>query len=201
MENNKYSNISVIILAGGQSQRAETIKGLRKVGTDYWVDLQISFYKKLGIKHIFIGLGFDHEEYINHSKQIKNISYVINQNPENGSFSTLQTVLNYAIDTKWDQVILMHIDHAIPNNKTIEKLLNTTSCDVIKPTHNGQSGHPIVISHSFCCDLIRKNPSSTLNIEIKMLSLSQIKWIEVNDASIVENLNTESRWLKFQKSI
>lgn len=198
LKNTKYSNTAVIILAGGQSKRAETIKGLRKISDDYWIDLLIRYFKNLTIKHIFIGLGFDHDEYIIHSKHINDITYIINSNPENGSFSTLQSVLSVATNINWQHTLLLHIDHAIPKVQTIERLLDMIDSEVVKPTYKAKSGHPIVLSHSFCCDLITKNPSSTLNIEIKKLSLNKIKWVEVDDDSIDENLNTEEKWLRFK---
>lgn len=195
---NIYNNIAVIILAGGQSQRAETIKGLREIGSDYWIDLQIKFYQQLGIDNIFIGLGFDYQEYLDKSILIKQNNYAINPNPENGSFSTLQAVLRSIPKIEIQQLIIMYIDHAIPNISTIEKLIGSNHCDVIKPLYKKKSGHPIVISQKLGKQLINKTNSSQLNNEIKKLNLKQINWIDVNDKNILENFNTQDKWENFK---
>ena len=97
--------------------------------------------------------------------------------------------------------VLIYIDHAVPKTSTIEKLLKNSKYDVIKPTFNNKSGHPIVLSHAFSKTLMQKSSSSQLNIEIQKLNLDQILWVEVNDINIHENLNTKDNWQIYKRSL
>lgn len=200
---NQCLNTAVIILAGGQSSRAEQIKGLRQVNGDYWIDIQISYFLALGFKQIFIGLGYDHEKYMNLSKFIKQESTevisIINKNPENGSFSTLKKILTKATIQQWDSAIIMHIDHALPDKNTILALVDQAGFDTVKPSFNGQSGHPIKISRSFCQKLTKKPDTTQLNKEIRKLNINNICWLKVNNNMIKYNLNTHQDWQTYIK--
>ncbi len=196
MQNN-YNKVAVVILAGGKSERAETAKGLRTIGKLFWIDILIKYFKDLGIDNIFIGLGFCNHEYLNKSILLQSTNHFINLYPENGSFSTLQNVLKETIAFDWKHMIVMHVDHAKPNPSTLEKLVNMADFDVAKPVFQNQSGHPIVLSHNFCKTLLSKPTTSKLNLELKKLNKKQIHWINVDDATIHENMNLEKQWLKY----
>ncbi|MCF6318012.1 MAG: NTP transferase domain-containing protein [Proteobacteria bacterium] len=198
---NKYHNVAVVILAGGKSARAETAKGLRIIKKQFWIDILIQHFKDLGIGNIFVGLGFGNQEYLKYSSHLKNSDFVINPNPENGSFSTFQNVLKNHINDKWKQTIVIHIDHAIPNKKTLDTLLNSGDYSVIKPTYKGKTGHPTIISHLFCKQLINKPSHSQLNTEIKKLNIKQVKWVAVEDKNILENFNTKQQWQNYKNSV
>ena len=189
-----HENTAVLILAGGQSQRAETIKGLRQFNDKYWIDVQIDYFKSHGIKSIFVGLGYDHLLYIKRSKNLKRCFYTINSNPHHGSFSTLQNTLIKALEQEWNRIVIIHIDHALPKPSTLTELLAHHDYAVIKPTNDNVSGHPIVLSRDFCKILINQSFSSQLNTQIRKLNVSQILWVKVNDKNIHENFNTKEKW-------
>lgn len=188
---------AVIILAGGQSQRAETVKGLRQIDGQYWIDLQIKYFKEMNISKIFVGLGYDNQKYLSLSKQLKSVNYIINPSPENGSFSTLQTSLKEALKKNWGKILLMHVDHALPNCATLMPLLKTNQFEVVKPVVNNISGHPIVLNRTFCNKLIEKPSNSQLNLIIRKLKATQVSWVNVDDASILENFNSIEDWQKY----
>ncbi len=194
-------NTAVIILAGGKSQRAETIKGLRLINDEYWIDIQICFFKKQGFKNIFVGLGYDNQEYISKSKELSSYKHAINPKPQNGSFSTLQNTLIAALKSDWNHSLLIHIDHALPKATTIEKLLENNKYEVNKPNYNNKSGHPIVMSRAFCETLIQKSNSAQLNTEIQKLRLEQILWVEVDDKNIHSNFNTIEKWQAYKREL
>ncbi|MFK8012181.1 MAG: NTP transferase domain-containing protein [Marinicellaceae bacterium] len=197
--NSQYHKVIVIILAGGQSQRAETIKGLRQVNGEYWIDHQINYFKNSEIGQIFVGLGYNHKEYLNNSKLINTITPVLNTAPQNGSFSTLQNTLKLSFSHQWNQAILMHVDHALPQLSTLSKLINS-QYQVIKPVYQNKSGHPIVLSRPFCKSLIQKPYSSQLNMAIRELERSQILWANVKDANVLSNFNTQDKWLEYART-
>jgi CTP:molybdopterin cytidylyltransferase MocA len=198
---NDFDDTVVIILAGGKSSRAETIKGLRKYKNNYWIDHQIDFFINLGIKQIFIGLAYHSEKYSEESYYLKSkspyITKIINQNPENGPFSTLKAVITEALNSNWQKSIIIHIDHVTPLESTIKSLLNLKEFDVVKPQFLDKSGHPIVLMRSFCQALLAKSDLSTLAKEIRNLPLNKIKWVDVNDDNIHFNLNDKNSWEEY----
>lgn len=194
-------NTAIIILAGGQSTRAETIKGLRTSNGDYWLDIQIRHFMQLGFKNINIGLGYDYKEYLNKSVHIHRCHYYINKNPERGAFSTLQTVLTEIINQSWQNLLLLHIDHALPNHTTINALLKFKAKAVCKPTLKKKSGHPILLNHKFCEKLVKQPYVSQLNQEIQNLKKKQIQWIAVDDHNILANFNTNEQWKIYKNSV
>ena len=201
----KYKQTAVIILAGGQSSRAEVTKGLRKINQEYWIDLQINYFLKLGFKYIFVGLGHDSIKYINSSvflqKPPGNLKYFINENPDNGAFSTLKHVLIQAIKFNWTDTLILHIDRALPDSRVLSTLINQTNYDVVKPCFNGVSGHPIKISQSCCLHLSKKSGTSQLDREIRKLDINQIYWLEVESDIIHYNFNTEPEWNYYIENI
>ena len=202
---NNFNDTVVIILAGGKSSRAETVKGLRKLKNRNWIDHQINFFQNLGINHIFVGLAYHSERYLKESeyliKESSSISYFINKYPENGPFSTLKTVLKGIIDLNWQRSVIIHIDHGIPLESTIASLIKEVDFDLVKPRFEGKSGHPIVLSKLFCKGLLLKNDHSTLAKEARNLPLKKIKWLEVNDENIHLNLNDKESWELYLNTI
>src|SRR6478609_9749960 len=94
-----------VVLAGGKSERMGIPKGLLSYKDSYWILEQIDRISTSTITEVYIGLGHHSQEYINkipllNQAQWGLVSYkkiqirtIINKNPEIGSFSTLQTVL------------------------------------------------------------------------------------------------------------
>lgn len=197
--NKTYENHIVIILAGGQSSRAETIKGLRKVNNAYWIDHHIQYFQNIGMKNIYIGLGYDHEKYLKQSHFLKNnkTQVIINKTPEKGSFSTLKHVLKQVQNLSWDYAIVLHIDHALPTDQLINELTQKTHYFVVKPTYKGKSGHPIMLSQECTKYLIQQPDSSQLNKEIRKLPIEKIFWLPINTETILYNLNTKKQWMNY----
>ncbi|OIQ39994.1 MAG: hypothetical protein BM563_03745 [Bacteroidetes bacterium MedPE-SWsnd-G1] len=207
MENNTVA----ILLAGGKSERMGVAKGLLKYGKTFWVLEQINRIGKSGIQKVYIGLGYDAEHYFwaidwfeQATKQFVQfmgvaVKVILNPRPENGSFSTLQTVLN-SIDLKTN-VILNPIDVPILNQKELPLITRGKNL-VTMPSYLGKNGHPIKLDSLFWNSLLNLNLNSDLarlDLQIKNLPSHQITMIPVNDNSITKNLNTPTEWKQFLK--
>ena len=198
-----------VLLAGGKSGRMGVAKGLLKYNKTFWVLEQINRLSEANINKVYVGLGHDFEHYFwavdwfeKAVKEIVNfrgidVQVVINSKPELGSFSTLQAVLN-SVPTGSD-VLICPVDIPIPNKKTLEKIIYS-NYEVVIPMFQNQHGHPIVINDDFknrLIDLAIEDENSRLDIQIKKLTTNQILVVEVNDSSILKNLNTPSEWKQF----
>jgi CTP:molybdopterin cytidylyltransferase MocA len=208
MENNTI----FVLLAGGKSERMGVAKGLLEYQNTYWILEQLNRIATSTITEVYIGLGYNYELYFKSIpwfekvlldfilyKNIK-VKVVVNQNPELGTFSTLQTVLKQIPKNR--SVLINPIDTPILNALELQSIIDTQN-QVVLPNFEGKNGHPIKLHTEFWKTLLLLNPSdqnSRLDLEIKKTNPSNIKTITVTDPSITININTPSDWTNFSKT-
>ena len=205
------SNTVFILLAGGKSERMGVDKGLLKYQQTFWILEQLNSISKTTITKVCIGLGYNYQHYFNAIPWFKNavnnyinfqglnVKVVINQHPELGSFSTLQTVLK-AINTTYN-ILLSHIDIPVLNSKELQKIIETKNSVVI-PNFEGKNGHPIKMDASFWKQLLNlkiDDENARLDFQIKKTNPIKISKIEVSDRNILTNINTKKDWISFLK--
>ena len=207
MENNTV----FVLLAGGKSERMGVDKGLLKYQQTFWILEQLNRISKTTIKTVYIGLGYHYENYFNAIPWLKKavqtaidfqelqIKAVINEHPELGSFSTLQTVLQ-TIDSNCS-VLVSHIDIPMVNSIELQKIIDVKNTIVI-PNFEGKNGHPIKMGTPFWKKLIPLKISdidARLDFQIKKVNPSQISTITVLDKNSIQNLNTKKDWSRYLK--
>jgi CTP:molybdopterin cytidylyltransferase MocA len=208
MENNTV----FILLAGGKSERMGITKGILEYKNTYWILEQLNRISKAQIAEVRIGLGFNYQHYFKaipwlaeaqttfvYFKEMK-VRVVINPNPEWGSFSTLQTVLE-KIDAN-PVVLISPIDIPIPNATVLKEIIKIEN-KIVLPNFEGKNGHPIKLSASFWKPLPQLDPkeeNARLDFQIKKTKSNEITQVVVNDASILKNLNTPIDWADFLKN-
>lgn len=198
-----------VLLAGGKSERMGTDKGLLKFQNNYWILEQLNRISNSTIQKVYIGLGFQSQHYFEAIPWLKDalndfVSYknlkvkvVINNVPELGSFSTLQTVLK--VVNKKSTILLNHIDIPILNTAELNKIISTEN-DVVLPNFNNKNGHPIKLSENVwntLLDLDVTKADSRLDIQLKKVNPIKISTIEVFDRAVILNLNTKKDWNSF----
>ncbi|QKJ64576.1 NTP transferase domain-containing protein [Flavobacterium sp. M31R6] len=205
MENNTV----FVLLAGGKSERMGVAKGLLEYQNTYWILEQLNRISTSTITEVYIGLGYRYDEYLNkiawfteaqlHFVSYKNLKVrvLINQNPELGSFSTLQTVLRQISKNK--SVLINPIDIPILNTTELQNIIAEQN-QIVLPNFEGKNGHPIKLDSEFWNTLLLLNPSdekSRLDLEIKKIIPSKITTITVTDSCILKNLNTHNDWATY----
>ena len=203
------NNIDFVLLAGGKSERMGVAKGLLKYQQTYWILEQLHRISKTNIKDIYIGLGFNFEHYFNAIPWLQNaqsnfieyeglkVKVIINENPEYGSFSTLQTVLK--VIPKSSEILVNHIDIPILNSEELSKIISFKN-EIVLPNYKGKNGHPIKLNPSFWNNLLQLHPTekdSRLDFQLKKVNPVKISIIEVLDREIIMNLNTKKAWISF----
>lgn len=208
MENNTI----FVLLAGGKSERMGIAKGLLEYQNTYWILEQLNRISNSTITEVYIGLGYRYEEYLNkipwfteadsHFVLYKNLKVrvVTNQSPEQGSFSTLQTVLLQIPKNKL--VLINPIDIPILNSTELENIIEAQN-QIVLPNFESKNGHPIKLHSEFWETLLLLNPTdenSRLDLEIKKMIPSKITTITVTDSCILKNLNTPNDWAEYSNS-
>ena len=199
----------LIILAGGRSSRMGSPKGLLDYHGVPWILEQISRFKCVQNAKVYIGLGYDCEKYFDvipwfnramdemHNCNGIGVRVIINNNPENGAFSTLQKVLG-SIDPH-ETIIVQPIDVPLLNEGSLQSLISETNTIVI-PTCDGQNGHPVMLMPDFWLPLTQIDISSEkarLDRQISDINSSSITYLKVSDNSVYQNINTQVDWKKY----
>lgn len=207
MENNTV----FVLLAGGKSERMGVTKGLLEYNQTFWILEQIHRISTAQLSEVYIGLGFNYQHYLTAipwfvEAQTHFVNYqgikvrvIINENPEMGSFSTLQTVLKKIPSNQ--SVLINPIDIPILDLTGLNTIIGTQN-NIVLPNFEGKNGHPIKLSAAFWSPLTLLNPAdknARLDVEIKKVDPSEIAIIELNDSSIVKNLNTKKDWIEYLK--
>jgi CTP:molybdopterin cytidylyltransferase MocA len=206
------NNTVFVLLAGGKSERMGTAKGLLEYQNTYWILEQINRILTAAVTEVYIGLGHHSQEYINKIPLLKQaqldfvlyknvkVRVVINQNPELGSFSTLQNVLQEIPKDK--SVLINPIDVPIVNTAELQTIIETQN-QIVLPNFEGKNGHPIKLDADFWNPLLLLKPADNntrLDLEIKKMNPSYITTVPVTDSCIVKNLNTPNDWIEFSNS-
>ena len=198
----------LILLAGGKSTRMGTPKGLLNYFGKPWILEQICRYKPIENPKVIIGLGYDYKQYfkeipwfksaINHLYKYNGVTVqvVINKEPEYGSFSTLQTVL-HTVNLK-NTILVQPIDVPLLNNKELRLIIRNTNKIVI-PTCDAKNGHPVKLNPTFWNILLaidKTSDNARLDVQIKKENPLSIKYLNVLDNSVYQNINTKEDWKK-----
>ncbi len=196
----------LILLAGGRSTRMGSPKGLLDYHGTPWILEQITRYKFIKNPTIYIGLGYDYKQYLNAIPWFKDaignsytydgveVSVIINDQPQLGSFSTLQTVLR-EID-EHSAIIVQPIDVPLLNEQGLTSIINENNAIVI-PTCDHKNGHPVKLKPEFWKALLSIEVSSKyarLDTQIKQFDKLSVTYVKVFDDSVYQNINTKKKW-------
>jgi len=199
----------LILLAGGKSKRMGSPKGLLDIHESPWILEQIGRYQHLKNSIVYIGLGYDYKLYLEaipwFNIALKNsynfdgveVNVIINSQPQLGPFSTLQAVLNM-VDKK-TTIIVQPIDVPILNKEDLATIIKEDNTIVI-PVYNAKNGHPVKLKPEFWNTLLTidaTNDKSRLDTQIKIFNASSISYVNVNDSSICQNINTKEKWYNY----
>lgn len=198
-----------VLLAGGKSERMGLPKGLLLYQETFWIIEQLNRISNSTITSVFIGLGFYSEKYFEAVPWLRNaldnfvvyknlkIKVILNPLPEKGSFSTLQSVLFHL--PKNTSVLIHPIDVPILKATELQKIMDAEN-EIVLPNYQGKSGHPIKVSSQFwklLLDLDSNDQNARLDFQIKKAKPIERTSIAVDDASILQNLNTPKDWSDF----
>lgn len=145
MSNNNFNTgnktVEGIILAAGFSRRAGTNKMTMQVNGKPLLARCIENMYDICSKIIVVG-GYKAEDIHPIIVKYKNVSLIINENYENGMFSSVKKGIEYI---KGDRFFLTPGDYPAIQSR-VYKDMSAIGGDVIIPTYKGKRGHPILIN-------------------------------------------------------
>jgi len=188
---------SVIILSAGFSSRMGQAKfSLKLPNGKSFLEQIAQQYFDFGCEEIIVVINPEGEKYLEESslKSQGRLRFVVNQNPEAGRFGSVQCGVK-ALKTK-TPIFIHNVDNPFARIPTLEKLLaNLEGYDVAKPVFEDRGGHPILISKKVIDAMLNEtNPSTILRSFLKPF---KHKEVEVEDSSILININTMENYRRF----
>lgn len=196
----------LILLAGGRSSRMGSPKGLLDYHGLPWILEQVSRFHVRKNPKVYIGLGYDYEQYYDAIPWFKNavdksykyqgaeVNIVINYNPELGPFSTLQKVLG-SVDPH-ETIIVHPVDVPLLDEQNLSAIMSENNIIVI-PVCDDHKGHPVKLKPEFWTTLLAIDLTSDkarLDTQIKEYNTSSISYLKVNDKLVYQNINTKKDW-------
>jgi CTP:molybdopterin cytidylyltransferase MocA len=190
-------NISVIILAGGDSKRINLPKPYLLFNSrTTFLEKLVKEYFKFGCRKIIIVLNkkfFFEDLIIKYSVRYKT-SFVINEYPESGKLYSLKLGISYLTNEKF--CFIQNIDNPFTNISLLNSLIECKTAEGYSvPIFKEKGGHPILISQSII-EGIKKETVMDFNLRI-FLNKYQRNEVIVRYKKITANINTLKDYRKY----
>jgi molybdenum cofactor cytidylyltransferase len=190
-----------VILAAGQSSRMGSDKALLTWRGKSFLTAAIDSLKPV-TQLVMVVTG-------QNSETLKpliwaNAAYlVINPNPEQGQFKSLQVGLHEVLNNGRDAAIITHVDRPPAAAATLQKLIDSFALAspeiwAVVPEFGGKHGHPIVIGREMIEAFLRAEPgppeNPTTARDIEHANQQHILYLPVDDAAVTTNVNTPEEY-------
>jgi CTP:molybdopterin cytidylyltransferase MocA len=190
-------NISVVILAGGNSERINFPKPFLLFSPRFtFMEKLISEYFKFGCRKIIVVVNskFFKEDYFYKIAKVFSVIFVINNHPESGKFYSLKLGISKITSEKF--CFIQNIDNPF-TNLSLLNLLNKSKSDegYTTPVFKRKGGHPILIGNTIIGD-IKNEPSEDINLRIFLNKYQRIE-TPTKYEKITANINTLNDYKKY----
>ena len=181
--------LKAIVLAAGSGTRIGKPKLFLKYHGEYFVDALIYKLEKANIRTCccVIPPGLILSEYSFN----KNINWVVNPAPGKGMISSIFYGIQFLKGSKG--YLIVPVDHPgvrVSTLSLLKKTFESNNNRVIKPVYHSISGHPIIIPEKIASQ-IRQQPYEGGLRQILIDQKCKVKYIEVDDPGILQNVNTK----------
>ncbi|MGD9994310.1 MAG: NTP transferase domain-containing protein [Salinivirgaceae bacterium] len=195
--NTCFTELGIVILAAGNSERMGMPKALLKSKSDqYFFEALISSYKATGINTIVLvvqnSVKKTLEKHI--QKLTGNIYIAENNEPEKGRMHSLQLGLKL-MENK--AVFVHNIDNPFVSNGLLMQMITKLEPNTyVKPLYKNKGGHPVLLSAEVANELLQADITKENNLKNALKKHVQII-IETNEPEILLNLNTPDDYQSF----
>jgi len=194
--------IGALILAAGFSSRIEGFKPLLEVGGKKLIEHAIGLFKTSGIDEIVTVVGHRAENLIP-VVEAASSSYVINDNYQNGMFSSIQLGVKVLKDA-CEAFFLLPADIPFVRPTTIQLLLETfrqePSTLVCYPQFNSRRGHPPLIDCCLAEEILAFKGKGGMR-EFLGKYEEQARIIPVDDVFVGMDVDTRDDFMLLQKKL
>ena len=130
----------------------------------------------------------------------------VNSRPEEGQFSSLRIGLQEALNRGCNAALVALVDRPPAMASTIQQLIQAfrpgagakLSHWAVVPEFHGKHGHPIVVGAEMI-DCFLKAGSAATAREVEHANQDRIRYLAVDDANVVANVNTPEEFERLRK--
>jgi molybdenum cofactor cytidylyltransferase len=178
--------IAGLVLAAGESTRMGRDKALLDYRGKTFLETIVAALRAADIARTAVVLGH-HAEVIQRAIRLEGVEVVLNVDYQRGQTSSLQAGLRALEAPELEAVVLCLVDHPAVSANTIRQLVDSfrqRQAQVVIPAHQGQRGHPVVISRALFPELLRLTPAEGANCVIRKYRAAT-EFLETADAGIL----------------
>jgi CTP:molybdopterin cytidylyltransferase MocA len=190
-------NFSVIILAGGDSERLRYPKPFLMFSPRItFIEKLIRVYFNFGCRSIItvINSKYFNKEFFGELKKYYNAETVINRRQDLGKFYSLKLGISKLKSEKY--CCIQNIDNPFTNLSLLNRLYNAKSPDGYSlPVFKGKGGHPVLIGRRII-QAVKNERSNDINLRTFLNSYQRIE-TPTNYEKITANINTLNDYRKY----
>ncbi len=190
--------INAIILAAGESRRMGRLKPIIEIeGKTVLAHIEGAL-RNTDIDEIFIVVGFSAETI--QQKSGINAQFVLNDNYQNGQFSSLQCGIRELPEDSSGVVVCLG-DQPQIRAEWVTALINafeTSHADIIRPSFAEKSGHPILYSSSLYSKILDL-PSTATAKELMQAFAASTVFVEIDSEGILYDADTPKDLQRIRK--
>ncbi len=182
--------ICAVILAAGESRRMGQLKPLVKINGKTFLHHIAVQIRKGGIEKIMVVVGFQAERIIRESG-LDFVHFVVNENYQNGQFSSLQAGIKN-LPERCQGVVVCLGDQPQVKAEWIEQILvaaHASKAPIVMPRFKNKRGHPVYFAASLFAEILAMNPIQTAR-DLQRNHSDQIVDIFIKEDAILVDADT-----------
>jgi len=193
--------VSAIVLAAGLSTRMGAFKPLLRLGGKLLIQLVIEALERSGEVSSVVVVTGHQRELIEEAVSEMRVRTVFNAEYAKGEMlSSLQKGIG-ALPVEAHGFVLAFADQPAVEAETVGTLVRRfkeTGAPLVIPEYLGKRGHPVVISTALVPAIRALPPEGTLRTVVHE-HLARAEMVTVNDASVLEDLDTPEDFIRLEK--
>jgi CTP:molybdopterin cytidylyltransferase MocA len=183
-----------VVLAGGEGKRMGGVpKAGLQIGAETLLERAVRSLRQGGCENIVAILPAGHVELVDLAARA-GVTVLFNPTPADGMFSSARIGLTHLLAEHADVavIVIFPVDHPEIQVETIATLVSAAEkphAAAVRPSFDGRSGHPLVVTRALAQELVRVSPAETLREALTQCG-ARIDTISVVDAGVLVNVNT-----------
>jgi len=193
--------IAVIILAAGRSTRMGQSKPLLPYGGvsgHTFLSRLVEIAKKSGFSEILV-VGRPGDDAVQAEAARCGATFVGNPRAEQGQLSSLQAALGWLEarrGAELEAIMVMPADAPLISSAAVVVLLTAaraSSAQILRATHEGQHGHPVIFKRSTFTELYGANPNVGARAVVRA-DPTRVEDVDVGDAGVTIDFDTPEEY-------
>ncbi len=177
-----------LVLAAGKGTRVGTAKLRLTVGGESFLRRSVRMLRTAGVDDVVCIVS--REEAAWAVDEISDVEVLVNRAATGDMLSSVRLGIGALVSCRG--VLILPVDHPCVAERTMLALLEAArrgKASVIKPVHNDQAGHPILLPHAIFRRVLVSEEGDTLRDIIAASRLSVLR-LPVDDPGVLRNINT-----------